>query len=206
MLASAQTICRSEGQAYESCCVDWALKTVSTVWRPNSSFPRIFWRLFVKQKVIFEFNAIISAWFAFTWRWILFSGTFLPFGTEMSALCLCHKYTLKADILFTLTDSGLSEDESCLGSYLHQVLTKFWASGLEVCSDVLRCGYQGERSILCMEGCGFGEVRMELLIREVFNVTSKNVKNLIITETMLRMRVPHGWLGHEDSSFMSGPC
>lgn len=68
--------------------MDRALKTV------------IFWRLFVKQKVIFEFNAIIPAWFAFTWRWILFSGTFLPSGTEMSALCLNHKYILKADILF----------------------------------------------------------------------------------------------------------
>lgn len=43
-----------------------------------------------------------------------------------------------------------------------------------------------------MEGCGFGEVRMELLIREIFNVTSKNIKNLIITDTMLRMRTPHG--------------
>lgn len=50
----------------------------------------------------FEFNAIIPVWFAFTWRWILFSGTFLSSGTEMSALyqCLYHKYILKADILF----------------------------------------------------------------------------------------------------------
>lgn len=131
MLASAQTICRSEYQAYESCCVDRALKTVSTIWRPNSSFPKIFWRLFVKQKVIFEFNAVIPAWFAFTWRWMLFSGIFLPFRTEMSALCLCHSISWKQTSCSTLTDSGLSEDESCLGSYLHLVLTKLWASGLE---------------------------------------------------------------------------
>lgn len=127
--------------------------------------------------------------------------SFLERFFHMEQKCLLYACAIsifwKQTSCSTLTDSGLSEDKSCLGSYLHLVLTKLWC--LQWCVKMWLLG----RKICCVwKDVDLGKLGwnywyrrllMSPLKRWKFNYHWHDVKN----------EGSSWWLGREDSAFMS---